>query len=105
MSIWAVFFPHILAEDERKSVHFRNDPLANSLEESIIYATSVAKRRFHEQEDAFDCGDSHLLFSVCPVEFRELRGGEYSAYGAVAIFAAIFSTSNQLVQSSSESST
>ena len=97
MCIWAVFFPHILAEDERKSVQFRNDPLANPLKEFIIYATAVAKRRFHEQEDAFDCGDSHLLFSVPPVESRELRGGLYSTDGAVAILAAIFSTSNQLV--------
>ena len=83
MSIWAVVSQYGLSVLLKKQVNLRNNTLAFLPEEFIIYATTVAERRFHEQEDAFDCGDSHLLFSVPLVELRELRGGVYSADGII----------------------
>ena len=51
MSIWAVVSQYGLSVLLKKQVNLRNNTLAFLPEEFIIYATTVAERRFHEQEE------------------------------------------------------
>ena len=79
MSIWAVVSQCGLSVLVKKSVNRQNYTLAFLLRESIIYATVVAERGFHEQKDDCDSADPVYLFANYYGESRELGGRLYPA--------------------------